>query len=287
MADHLSTKDWRSVLDTKEHKSVKKTGVSETLDDYASAKKKDDLGKMVSALQRIIEKAEEVKTKQKDYPKLVDFLTSTIRAAKTEQQKLAPRLSDLAESDDEDNEENTLGKALTKVRQLGPDNAWNFVLVPGKPSSGFVVKKKTPRKADIEKAFEQKGKRGPFFMGRIYGEAGKFVLETEAAPIPGMAKAAKNGALLHAEMNIKILVRGGGVELDSDNDIEPIEEGEGPSGPKPLTNSGHIAAFTDRIRKLTEVVNRFSQSTPARTVLLTASLGRSASFSTRSRPTRR
>lgn len=175
MPDYLSSKDWRSVLDAKEHKSVKKTGVSETLDDFASARKKGELGKMVSALQRIVEKA------------------------------------------------------------------------------------------DIELAFELKGKRGPFFIGRIYGEAGKFVLETEVPPVPGMAKAAENAALLHAEMNIKVLVRGGGVELDSDADMEPNEEGEGPMGPRPETNTGHVKTFEDRVNKLTDVVNRFAL-VPNRTV---------------------
>ena len=105
MPDYLSKKDWRSVLDKKEHKSVKKTGVSETLEDWASALKKDDLGRMVSALERIIEKAAEVKAAQKAYPLLTDFLGKMIDAAKAEERKLAPRLAQLAEDEDEDGDE--------------------------------------------------------------------------------------------------------------------------------------------------------------------------------------
>ncbi len=259
MPDFLATKDWKTVLDMKEHKSVKKTGISETLDDYASAKKKDDLGRMVSALQRIVEKAGEVKAAQGKYPKIVAYLNDTIKSAKAEQQRLAPRMADLAEQEDGDNEDNTLGKALAKVRQLGPDNAWNFVLVPGKPSSGLVIKRKSLKKADTELAFEMRGKRSPFFTGRCYGEQGKFVFETEAQPVPGMAKAAKNAALLHAEMNIKVLVRGAGITLDSDTDIEPADEG-GPTGPAPLTDEDHAEIFRTRIAQAGRAVDAFLQS---------------------------
>ncbi len=167
MPDFLATKDWKSVLDLKDNKTIKKTGISERLDDYASAKKKDDIGKMVSALERVVEKANDVKTAQKDKKMIVDFLTKTICAAKTEQQKLAVRLK-AKDDTDEDNEDNSLGKALVKVRQLTVDTAWHFVLAPGKPSSGLVITKKPILKASIDKAFEMKGKRGPYFIGRSY-----------------------------------------------------------------------------------------------------------------------
>jgi hypothetical protein len=266
MPDYLSSKDWRAVLDQREHKTVKKTGVSDTLDDYASAKKKDDLGRMVSALERIVAKANEVKTAQSKFPKIKAFLDETVKAAKVEEQKLAPRVAQLAEKADTDEDDSTLGKALTRVRQIGPDNAWNFVLVPGRPSSGLVVTRKTLKKSDTDKAFEMKGKRGPFFTGRLYGEAGKFVLDLgpDQQPVPGMAKAAKNAALLHAEMNIRILVRGAGAELDSDTDIEPIEEGEGPTGPAPLTDEGHLGAFTARVQQVRAAAQRFAQSANAK-----------------------
>jgi hypothetical protein len=230
MPDYLSTKDWRKLLDDKDHKTVKKTGVSDTFDEYAAASKKDDLARMASALQAVISKANEVKTAQKKFPKIVDFLENTVSAAKGEIQKLGPRLAQLEDDADDEGDGGTLGKALTKVRQItDPEKAWNFILVPGKPSAGFVVVKKTPKKANIDTAFEMRGKRGPFFQGRIYFEAGRFILETPEQPVPGSAKSAKNAALLHAEMNIKVTMRGGGVSLFDEADREPEDEGGVPT----------------------------------------------------------
>ncbi len=230
MPDYLSTKDWRKLLDDKDHKTVKKTGVSDTFDEYAAAAKKDDLARMASALQAVISKANEVKTAQKKFPKIVDFLENTVSAAKGEIQKLGPRLAQLEDDADDEGDGGTLGKALTKVRQItDPEKAWNFILVPGKPSAGFVVVKKTPKKSHIDTAFEMRGKRGPFFQGKIYFEAGRYVLETPEQPVPGSAKAAKNAALLHAEMNIKVTMRGGGVSLFDEADREPEDEGGVPT----------------------------------------------------------
>ena len=261
MPDYLSKKDWRSVLDKKEHKAVKKTGVSELLEEWASAQKKDELGRMVSALERIIEKAGEVKTAQKAYPLLVDFLAKMIDAAKSEERKLAPRLAQVAEDGDEEGDDSDLGKSLRKIRQLAEDKAWNFVIVPGKPSSGFVVSKKSIKKSHMDQAFEMKGKRGPFFTGRIFGEAGKYVLDLgETAPVPGLAKAAKNAALLHAEMTIKVLVRGGGVELDGDTDIDPPEDDTGLFAPRPSPETTPEQFHEQRIAQLKLAVDRIAQT---------------------------
>ncbi|MBI1170159.1 hypothetical protein GC209_02065 [bacterium] len=266
MPDYLGAKDWKAVLDMKEHKSVKKTGVSDTLDEYAAAKKKGDLGRMVSALERIAEKAGEVKTAQSKFPKMVTHLTEMIKAAKAEQQKLAPRLGEIANKGDADNEDSTLGKQLARIRQVDADGAWNFVLVPGKPASGFVVSKKAIKKSDTDKAFEMRGKRAPYFTGRIFFQSAKYVLDLgpETSPIPGLAKAAKTAALLHAEVNIKAVVRGMGKELDSESDIEPQEEGSGTVGSQPLTEGGHNQIFADRIEKLKRAVASFQKSPTAR-----------------------
>ncbi len=262
MPDHLSTKEWKTVLDKKEHKSVKKTGVSETLDDYAAAVKKQDLGKQMSALERIIEKAGEVKAAQSRFPLIAGFLTETIKAAKAAQQKLAPEVQKIA-SEGGGDEDSTLAKQLAKVRQLDADNAWNFVLVPGKPSTGLVLSKKEIKKADMEKAFEMKGKRGPFFTGAIFFDAGRFVLDLgpEVPPVPGLAKAAKNAAVLHAEMNIKVVVRGAGRELDGDNDIEPMEEGGGTLGSAPEGTGDRRPVYAGKIEQLQRAIAAF-QKTP-------------------------
>lgn len=261
LPNYLSKKDWKSVLGAKEHKNVKKTGISDVLDSWASAQKKDDLGRMVSALEAVIDKAEQVKAKQKAYPNLVDFLKKTIDAAKAEERKLAPRLAAVDDDDDGDND-GDLGKSLRKIRQLDIGKAWNFVLVPGKPSSGLVVNKKAIKKKQIVQAFEMKGKRGPFFTGKIFGEAGKFVLDLgDDKPPAGLAKAAKNAAKLHAEMGIKVIVRGGGVDLDDDTDIEPADDDVGLGAAQPSQTATVVEVHEQRIAQLAAALDRIAQST--------------------------
>lgn len=261
MPDYLATKDWKAVLDLKENKAVKKTGVSETLDDYASARKKNDIGKMVSALERIVQKATEIKARHKG--SIETFLIETIKAAKTEQQKLAVQANPKDEG--EDNEDSTLGKGLTRLKQVQTlDAAWNFILVPGKPSSGFVVSKKPIKKENMVKAFEMRGKRAPYFTGRIFFEGGRYVLQLEDKPLPGLAKAAKGAATLHAEMTAKFVVRGAGVELDSDTDIDLMEEGAGPTGPEHLRDEGRFSTYQGRVNQLETVVAKFETSPNAK-----------------------
>ncbi|MGC5198374.1 hypothetical protein, partial [Aphanothece microscopica] len=259
--DYLSTKDWRRLLDDKDHKSVKKTGVSETLDDYASAKKKDDVVRMASTLQAIVAKATEVKTAQKKFDKIVDFLETTISTAKGELQSLAPRLDKRAEDADEEGDDSTLAKSMAKVRQVvDPEKAWNFVLVPGKPTAGFVVCRKTPKKSDLEKAFEMRGKRAPFFQGRIFFEAGRFVLETPEQPVPGSAKSVKNAVALHAEMTIKVVMRGGGVTLDDEHDIEPQEEDGGTPQPQTEDPNARAVVYGQMLEKFDDAVDTMVKS---------------------------
>lgn len=258
--DYFSTKDWRKLLDDKDHKTVKKTGVSETLEDYASALKKKDLPKQASTLQAIIAKAGEVKSAQGKFPKITAYLDKVISAAKDALQALAPELEKRSEEATDDGDDSTLAKALMRVRQIKDvDNAWNFVLVPGKPSAGLVVVRKTPKKSDLDKAFEMRGKRAPFFQGKIYFDAGRYVLETPEQPVPGSAKSVKNAAALHAEMNIKVVMRGGGVSLYDDADIEPEDE----SGtPQPQTDDPNARAvvYDQMLDKFDDAVDAMVKS---------------------------
>ena len=256
MPDYLRTRDWKAVLKKNENRSVKKTGISGTLEDYASALKKDDTGKMVSALERLATTAEQVRKKYKDKASIVEFLDGAIKEARTRQQALTKALN----VEDEENDENDLGKALGRVRQLSEDRAWHFVLVPGKPSPGFVISKKPIKKKNLNTAFEMRGKRGVFFVGRCFFESGKYILKLEDKPAPGLAKAAKRAAQLHAEVSIKVIVRGAGVEFDDDTDMDSMEDGGG----APLLDEGRLEAFEAKIAQLAAAVDKFETSTNAK-----------------------
>ncbi len=264
MPDYLLTKDWKTVLNLKEHSKVKKTGVSEILEDYASARKKDDLGQMVSALKRIRVKAKEVKEAQKAYPKIVTHLDKMIEAAKTAETDLGPRLARMSEQATEDGSSGDLAKALKTVKLVARERAWNFVLVPGKPSSGLVLTKTSVKKDHMTKAFEMRGKKGPFFLGTCYGENSKYVFELPDTPPKGLATSIRKAALLHAEMAIKLLVRGGGVELDSDTDIDGAEESLG-TGPIHSDETGDNSQVLEtRIGQLELLVGRMENDPNSR-----------------------
>lgn len=256
MPDYLRTRDWKAVLKKSENRSVKKTGISGTLDDYASALKKNDTGKMVSALERLATTAEQVKKKYKDKGSIVEFLDGAIKEARTRQQALTKTL----DIEDEENDENDLGKALGRVRQLSEDRAWHFVLVPGKPSPGFVISKKPIKKKNLNTAFEMRGKRGVFFVGRCFFESGKYILQLEDKPVPGLAKAAKRAAQLHAEVSIKVIVRGAGVELDDDTDMDSMDDG----GDAPLLDEGRLEAFEAKVAQIAAAVDKFETSPNAK-----------------------
>ncbi|MEM7668850.1 MAG: hypothetical protein AAF317_06810, partial [Pseudomonadota bacterium] len=248
MPDYLSKKDWRTLLKKKEHKDIKKTGISDTLTAYASAVKKKDLGKQVSTLEAIIAKAREVKSNHKTVKSLTGYLDDMI----TEAQKKEKGVSDQLDQIDDDSADNPLAKDLKKLKTISESNSWNFVAAPGRPSTGLVVRKKSILKAQIKEALAMKGKPGPFFMGKVYGGGGKIVFELEAQPPKGLAKSIKRGAKLHAQIDIKVLVKGGGVEFDDEHDIEPEAEESAPtfSGKSSYPSGSDWKQIVDRVGKL-------------------------------------
>ncbi len=215
MPDYLSTKDWKVILAKKEHKTIKKTGISDTLDDYASAVKKDEPEKISAALVVVQNKATQVKTANRAFPIMTGYLDEMIKVAKQEKVKIDKRL--------EDEGAGPFAKELKLIKQVTSDNPWHFVFAPGKPA-GFVVSKKPIKKDDIEAAFKMKGQRGVYHTGDIHFDNGKYILSLEARPPAGLAKGAVNAAKLHAKMKIGVIVTGGGITIDSDTDVDPDAE---------------------------------------------------------------
>lgn len=251
MPNYLLTKDWKTILDKKEHKSVKKTGISDLLDDYANAVKKDDLEKIANALAAITVKAGQVKTAQRIYPIMFHYLDDMIKEAKAKKILIDQRLE--AEG------AGPFAKELKLIKQVTVDKPWHFVFAPGKPA-GFVVSKLPIKKDDIEAAHKMRGQKGVFHSGDIYFDQGKYILSIESRPPSGLAKGAVNAAKLHAKMKIGIIVMGGGISIDSDSDLDPDAEGPGLGSQQPQQQDQTSAqAHDQRITQLTNAVLKAGQ----------------------------
>lgn len=223
---YLDRGDWKKVLDKKEHSSVKKTGISELLEGYEKAKKKGDNAALVLSLQEVREKAEAVKAKYAKLKTLTDYLDLMAKDAKVEIDRIKATLDD-ADDDDLEGADSTLAEVLAKVKTATDETRkYSFALAPSKVSTGLVVSKKATQRKHIKQAMDMRGKPGVYFQGGCFFDKGKYVFEFPEAPPAGMAKAIRQAARLHAEMGIKVIVRGGGVEFDDDSDSEYEEAGE-------------------------------------------------------------
>lgn len=250
---YLATSDWKKHLKLKEHSSVKKTGISEILEEFEKAEKKADNSGQVVALTKLREKIPEVKRKWSTLKTLTSYLDSMDREAKSEQDKIAKVLASFAEDDDLDGADSTLAAALEKLRKVSENNAHNFALAPGKPSTGLVVTRKSLKRDHIKQAMELRGKAGVYFTGTCFFDSGKCVFVFPEQPPRGMAKAIKMAARLHAEMNIKVIVRGGGVEFDDDTDAELDEAGEVASSTSGATSYPDAARFDPLIAQVRQL----------------------------------
>jgi hypothetical protein len=243
--NYLLTKDWKVILAKSEHKTVKKTGISDALDEYASAVKKDDLDKIATTLTLILTKAGQVKTAQSKFPIMTGYLDEMIKAAKVKKTEIDKRLE--AEG------AGPFAKELKLIKQVGADNAWHFVFAPGKPA-GFIVSKKPIRKDDIEEAHKMRGQKGVFHTGDIYFDQGKYIMTLEARPPSGLAKGAVNAAKVHAKMKIAVIIMGGGVTLDSDTDLDPDAESPGLGAPQQQQGQTTAQVHAQRVTQLADAL---------------------------------
>ncbi len=255
MADYLSKADWRKHLNLKEHKNVKKTGVSDLIDAIEKAKKANDSVKQIEAYDALVKKAEELKKdkKYKDIGTLTSYLDSMIRDAKAAKNKV--QVGEDKEANPAKKVDSPLVGQLMRLKQLDREGAWKFIAAPGKPSSGLVLSKRDITAQDRKTALALRGKAGPFFSGLCYTEKGRYVFELEEMPPKGLAKGIKFAAKLHAEMNIKVMVRGAGIDVTDEDDADFDEVGtegeQGPAASKVDYPSREV--WTQRLQKLANV----------------------------------
>lgn len=272
---YLSKADWRKHLKNKALSSVKKTGVGDLLGDYEKAVKRKNASAQILSLEKIKKKCPEVKRKFPKLPLLNGYLDSMAREAQIAEDRLADDQKQAAEQDELDGTKSPLAVALKRLRKASEDKPQFFVVTPGKPSTGLVISRKSIKKSNVKEAIALRGKAGPFLQGNCFFDSGKYVFDFPAQPAKGIAKSIKLAARLHAEMEIKVLVRGGGVEFDDESDTdtdmvgdERIASGGAANYPKPESWDGLIqkvqqlppdkqeAAFSGSLAKITQLTER-------------------------------
>ena len=247
---YLDKKEWQKQLKLKEHTSIKKTGISDCLSNCEKAAKKNDKAAQVLALEKLRDKIDEVKKKYPRIKTLNDYLDKMKKEAKVEEDNIANTLEKAAEDDELEGADSTLADALEKLRKASEDSPHNFALAPGKPSTGLVVSRKNVKQSDIKKAMDMRGKSGTYFTGSCFYNAGKFTFDFPEQPPSGIARAIRMAARLHAELNIKVLVRGGGVEFDDEADADLDEAGEARAASGGVKKYPAATAFDPLIEKI-------------------------------------
>src|SRR6185437_15449114 len=98
--------------------------------------------------------------------------------------------------------------------KLDADRAKPFVLALGSKAHGLVIAKGNAVGGEHKKrARAMRTGNGRVFLGRCYGEKGKYVFEFGVKPPGGLAKALKKAAGAHTDLPpIRLLVRGPGAE---------------------------------------------------------------------------
>lgn len=247
---HLSKKDWRKHLKLKDNSDVKKTGISDLLTDYEKAVKKNSNSAKMSALEGLQSKIDEVKRKWSKNKTLGAYLDAMKKEAKAEEDKISNALAN-ADDDDLSGSGSELEKSLADVKKKATeDKPYEFALAPGKPSTGVIIHKRKITAKHIKAAIKMRGKGGPYFQGTCYFDKGKYYFSFLEQPPKGLARAIKMAARLHAEMAIKVVCKGGGIEFDDDADDAIEEAGEARVNRGGAANYPTAASFDGIITKI-------------------------------------
>jgi hypothetical protein len=275
MANYLSANEWEALR--KQQSSVKKTGIGDSLKDFDKARTRNDTAKQTEALEGAkdnirgaktktatakrtaeanIKKAKKPKDKTKAeeelkvLKKLETYLDSMARAVTAELRSLSgvPEQPDGAAEDD-----GGLGLTglLRRARAANPPDRsdsnyiskWDgpkFVVAMSR-TAGLVLSRRKINQADKKEARSVIGKpAAKLYEGICYGEGEKVVFDMGKAKCGGgMAKAISRGIAAQAGIKRLVLVRGGGVDLDSAMDSE-FEDGSGDQPQKPFEEATGI-----------------------------------------------
>jgi hypothetical protein len=223
MSDYLSAADWKREL--KSHPDAKEAAdLTKLFDEYA--KSKASPAKQLVALKAVSTQAQALKSKFAKDKSLAAYLGDVIDAAAEarEEAEAEAKAEEQAGASPEDvSFDPELVKHLLVVRNIGLDKARYFVLALGKPS-GMAISKVPIAKKHKDQAKKWRVGKGKLLEGRCYGEGGKYIFEFEDKPQGGLAKNIKKAVKNQAEKEIKLKVRGGGLDVDDDADDEEVED---------------------------------------------------------------
>lgn len=220
----LAVADWKKLA--KEHpEAAKADAVPKALEAFAKAKGDDD--ESLDAIKLVVTKAEAAKKSAKA-KEVVGYLEKLIKEAGDEQKGFEAKLKARGAGGDEDSEDGSEGKQLKgqlkRALRASAEEPRSFVVALGKVSGLVLPKGPAVAGEHKKRARAMRTGNGKLLTGRCYGEAGKLVFEFAKAPPGGMAKTIKKAAFIHAELVIGVKVRGPGVEIDDENDIDEIAD---------------------------------------------------------------
>jgi hypothetical protein len=221
MSSLPSVADWKKLL--KSHPDADETApLTKAMDDYGKVAGKGEPAQLVTLLEKVIDRAKAVKKKNPKNKELVGFLDDMIGDA---QKELTRASKESEEGEDEEGEAgDQLRAQLVRVKKLDPDQARPFVLALGQVG-GMVIARRPPITRDHRTtAKEMRKGKGKLLVGRCSGEGGKYIFEFEEQPPGGLTKVIKKAAKTHANMEIRIKVRGGGTEIDDEADTAELTD---------------------------------------------------------------
>jgi hypothetical protein len=226
MPDFLSVVDWKKEL--KSHPDAREAAdLTRPLEDYAKSKGSPE--RQIASLKSVMAKAQALKSKFSKDRGLASYLADVVKAA-AEAREEAEEAADDQDEDQEDQDEADdvsfdpeLVKQLLVVRNIGEDRARYFVLALGKPS-GLTISKVPITKKHKDQAKKWRVGKGKLLFGRCYGESGKYIFELEDKPPGGLARNIKKAVKIQAEKEIKLKVRGGGLDIEDDADLDEMDD---------------------------------------------------------------
>ncbi|MBQ0941795.1 hypothetical protein KAK07_00465 [Ideonella sp. 4Y16] len=229
MADYLSESEWKKEL--KKHDKLSATGLSELLRDIDKCAARKDHAGQLKALDELRDKVGKLRAKQSSNKELCKYLDAMLAAIKDAEKQVEKRLED---DDSEVDEGAKLGElllaVLPRVRRLKVEAPWHFVVAQGKPP-GLFISRTAISPAHVQRAKDARTGSGAILKGDCYGEEGITVFDLlEQVPPPGLGKRLKEAIKALTGLNVKLVVRGGGAQIDDELD----EDDPGVSNPQPL-----------------------------------------------------
>jgi hypothetical protein len=252
MASALIPAEWKKVL--KDHKDAPDTApLTKALEAYAKVEPSIDKEPqdVLDALVKVVEAAKDAKSanaKDKKRKPVVDFLDDVLKDAAKIKTRAEGYLKQKASGDGESDVGYDFTPFLKLMRMAPEDKALPFIFAPGKKVGGLVIARSISGKhkaiaRELRNANTGRPVSGTTVIeGVCYGRAtasgddeegdgegdedlkGRLIFKLDSKPKAGLAKGLMMTILKQRGKKYKVQVKGGGVEVDDDNDTEEMED---------------------------------------------------------------